>query len=751
MSSVFSSHLLGFAQIARWFLLLVALVAGVAQAQSVGNTLSTNQTIRAGQQLSSANKQFKAVMQSDGNFAVYREPSTYLWGTGAVAANGSVVMQGDGNVCLKNSSGVNVWCNASNGPVGDYFMLLRDNGELEVYRGTPAASASSMLVWTTALDPAFYSSRYADLKNAFGTDAKRLMDHWLTYGRFEGRAPRNGVNDDGWLHAKSVNLETMFYANKYPDLKNAFFYDAEKLYQHWMNYGRAEGRVPNKATEDFLAPAARSASGQSSMRNSDWLHVNEYLRSPGGAYIAILQNDLNFVIYQTGSPSSASSGNHRWNYNNNQATGQTGPGVLRVQTDGHFCVYKGSVSAQGQGYKCMPSGAGGPIGRYFMTLQDNGNLVIYKGAGPSDERGWIWDRLTTAPSTGFSFSAAIESVVSVVASSVTNAAVGVGNSVAQVSVSAANDLAREVTAGANLVTTTIVNTANKVANDTVGVAVTVGRAVEQGGKIVGNEIVRNGEVVGYAVANLAVDAWNLFKANCGVIGRKAFPIDAYFQGAKQITSGITAVGGAYGTIDKNNAAAMKTVTDAANMCFEQVQDGFYCAFPKEIEKIVSQAGTIPGNLLNLATRVFNEAKTQECLIVGASTVTFGAIGLEICALGKVVVPDAQKAFACFSAVESRGIMKKFFAPGDSAASQSFPNKATCEGIGELAFTVAEKIFTNGLSAEAKAAARAGKSNTLAMVADELRSVYKVASRGAKFEAILEAIETAQPSLTECKD
>lgn len=33
------------------------------------------------------------------------------------------------------------------------------------------------------------------------------------------------------------------YANIYPDLKMAYGYDAEKLYAHYVNYGRAEGRV----------------------------------------------------------------------------------------------------------------------------------------------------------------------------------------------------------------------------------------------------------------------------------------------------------------------------------------------------------------------------------------------------------------------------------------------------------------------------------------------------------------------------
>ena len=561
------------------------------------------------------------------------------------------------------------------------------------------------------------------------------MDHWLSYGRFEGRAPKNGVNDDGFQQAKSVNLETMFYANQYADLKNAFGYDAEQLYQHWLNYGKKEGRVPNAATAALLVPAPRSAHMQSIMRSGDWLLSGQRMVSPNGAYRLDLQPDAQFVIYQ-GNPSDSS---RRW-YQNSQGFPTNVPYFALLQTDGHICTYKGTSGSDNQGFiGCSPSGAGGPVGRYTAVLQDDGNLVIYKGTGPDNNVGYVWDRTTTKPSSGFDLNAAVQAVGNFVVSTANASAsgyAGAANTVAAVSAAAANDLAREVTASANQVTTTIVNTANKVANDTVGVAVTVGRGVEQGGKIVGNEIVRNGEVVGYAVADLAVDAWNCVNSNCGLIGRKVFAIDGYFQGAKQITGAISTVGASYGAIDKSSAAAMKTVTDAANQCFEQVQDGFYCAFPQELKKIVSQTGTIPGNLVNLATRVFNEAKTQECLIVGAATVTFGALGLEVCALGKVVVPDAQKAFACFSAVESRSIMKKFFAPGDPATSQSFPNKAACEGIGELAFTVAEKIFTNGLSAEAKAAKAAGKSNTLAMVAGELRSVYKVASRGAKFEAVL---------------
>jgi hypothetical protein len=423
-------------------------------------------------------------------------------------------------------------------------------------------------------------------------------------------------------------------------------------------------------------------------------------------------------------------------------------------------VYRGTVTAQGQGIKCQPNGAGGPIGRYYMTLQDDGNLVIYKGNGPADSRGWVWDRITTKPSSGFSFNSITEAVSTFVvntANTVANGTAGAANTVTAGSVNAANDFAREaaaaaaaaraaaeaaaaaVAAASKVALNATVNTAGLVANTTQGVAVTVGRSVENAGQVVGKEIVKNGQIVGYAVADLAVDAWNLLNNSCGLIGRRVFPIDAYFQGARQITGTLNTYSGFL-----PGSAELKRATDQANQCFEWVQDGFYCSFPKEIAKIVSQSATIPGNLINLATRVFNEAKSQDCLIAGAATVTFGATGLQVCALGKVVVTDAQKAFACFSAAESKGVMRKFFTPG--ASSPSFPNQAACKGIGELAFIVAETVLTEGLSSQAKAAKAAGKSNTVAIVADQLRSVYSIAAAGADYNKIVGELET----MPECK-
>ena len=43
------------------------------------------------------------------------------------------------------------------------------------------------VVYDNEFDPVYYSNKYADLKKAFGTDADKLLQHWVTYGKKEGR------------------------------------------------------------------------------------------------------------------------------------------------------------------------------------------------------------------------------------------------------------------------------------------------------------------------------------------------------------------------------------------------------------------------------------------------------------------------------------------------------------------------------------------------------------------------------------
>ena len=78
-------------------------------------------------------------------------------------------------------------------------------------------------------DATYYSNKYPDLKAAYGTNATKLYNHFLTHGIYEGRQG-----------CAEFNVKT--YLNKYSDLKNAFGNDYAKAINHYLTYGYNEGR-----------------------------------------------------------------------------------------------------------------------------------------------------------------------------------------------------------------------------------------------------------------------------------------------------------------------------------------------------------------------------------------------------------------------------------------------------------------------------------------------------------------------------
>ncbi len=152
---------------------------------------------------------------------------------------------------------------------------------------------------------------------------------------------------------------------------------------------------------------------------------------------------------------------------------------------------------------------------------------------------------------------------------------------------------------------------------------------------------------------------------------------------------------------------------------------------------------MPGNLINLSERVYAGAIEKDCLYTLAGAPMIGAAGPPVCGLGKIIVSDATKAYQCYVAAQSKGVVKKM-AP---SLNISFPDQSSCNGIGQLAFAVGEKIATDGLSTEAKAAQAAGKGRTVAVVADEIRTIYKIAGTASQFDALTQELQ----ALPECKD
>lgn len=83
-----------------------------------------------------------------------------------------------------------------------------------------------------------YANRYPDLANAFGLDKKSLYKHYVTAGKEEGRfvqIPKSAYIDD-------FTFDSDRYINDNPDIVAAIGSDPSKLYNHYRKLGSSEGR-----------------------------------------------------------------------------------------------------------------------------------------------------------------------------------------------------------------------------------------------------------------------------------------------------------------------------------------------------------------------------------------------------------------------------------------------------------------------------------------------------------------------------
>lgn len=78
-------------------------------------------------------------------------------------------------------------------------------------------------------DEHFYADSDADLKKAFGYDREALWNHFMTFGLKEGRN-------------MNMFFDVVKYRAQYPDLEKAFGDDWEAYLDHYLTYGAKEGR-----------------------------------------------------------------------------------------------------------------------------------------------------------------------------------------------------------------------------------------------------------------------------------------------------------------------------------------------------------------------------------------------------------------------------------------------------------------------------------------------------------------------------
>src|SRR5437588_9031256 len=106
---------------------------------SKGTTLVTNDFLSAGDFLRSANGEYMAIMQGDGNFVLYKGDKP-LWASNTVRSNGDyfAIMQGDGNLVVYSGTlqkmGPPLWASGMVKGPGSYALVMQDDGNLEVFQ-----------------------------------------------------------------------------------------------------------------------------------------------------------------------------------------------------------------------------------------------------------------------------------------------------------------------------------------------------------------------------------------------------------------------------------------------------------------------------------------------------------------------------------------------------------------------------------------------------------------------------------------
>lgn len=121
----------------------------------------------------------------------------------------------------------------TDGKYGEMSKRILENAVVNK-KNIPTTSSNSKFVYNNydyslVFNPTYYSNTYSDLKRHFGNDAKKLFEHFIEHGRIEGRQAIKSFNP-------------VVYKNRYPDLQQAFGDNMSSYYNHYIQFGHKENR-----------------------------------------------------------------------------------------------------------------------------------------------------------------------------------------------------------------------------------------------------------------------------------------------------------------------------------------------------------------------------------------------------------------------------------------------------------------------------------------------------------------------------
>ena len=120
-----------------------------------------------------------------------------------------------------------------------------------------AQAAPKNMADGTIFDAEYYAVNNPDVVQVLGTDESILYSHYVSYGKAEGRKPCADTAAVSTVTDEGASFDAAYYASNNPDVVAVLGSDAAVLYQHYVKYGKAEGR---KASAGLVVTATTTES-----------------------------------------------------------------------------------------------------------------------------------------------------------------------------------------------------------------------------------------------------------------------------------------------------------------------------------------------------------------------------------------------------------------------------------------------------------------------------------------------------------
>ncbi|MGY2080194.1 S8 family serine peptidase [Modestobacter sp. SYSU DS0657] len=311
--------------------------ASAPPAPESADHLAAGGVLRDDQQLTSPNRRYRLVAQTDGNVVLYAVDGRVLFASNRYARGARLVMQADGNLVSYARDGRPIWDTGTWRSPGAR-LVLRDDGSLAL------TDPAGRVLWSTGRDAA---------------DTLRM------YGSLTGNAQLNSSNGRYRLVAQTDGNVVLYAA------------DGRVLFAS-NRYSRG-ARLVLQPDGNLVS---YTAGGQALWDSGTW-------RDPGARLV--VQDDGNLVLYRTNGSAAWSTGWDRPDTlragrslaGNAQLTSTNGRYRLVGQTDGNLVVYRAD------GRVVYASSVYSPLAR--TDLQWDGNLVTYARDGRAVWHSRTWN------------------------------------------------------------------------------------------------------------------------------------------------------------------------------------------------------------------------------------------------------------------------------------------------------------------------------------------------------------------------